>query len=106
MQCIIFHPYTSTEYIRTSCVIFQPTVPAAGKQAPRAGNIGHITRIVNKLVHLAHNRSHILTCLQVSYVGCVSSKKKAVLAVFNIFKVSWFDCNFFTIRINPLRHVN
>ncbi|XP_027342210.1 serine/threonine-protein phosphatase 6 regulatory subunit 3-like isoform X2 [Abrus precatorius] len=41
-----------------------PTVPAAGKQAPRAGYIGHITRIVNKLVHLAHNRSHILTCLQ------------------------------------------
>ncbi|XP_004487102.1 uncharacterized protein [Cicer arietinum] len=41
-----------------------PTVPAAGKQTPRAGNIGHITRIVNKLVHLAHSRSHILTCLQ------------------------------------------
>ncbi|KAL2332035.1 hypothetical protein Fmac_019616 [Flemingia macrophylla] len=41
-----------------------PTVPAAGKQAPRAGNIGHITRIVNKLVHLAPNRTHILTCLQ------------------------------------------
>ncbi|XP_061376646.1 uncharacterized protein LOC133318639 isoform X1 [Gastrolobium bilobum] len=42
----------------------QPTVPAAGKQAPRAGNIGHITRIVNKLVHLAHSRSHIMACLQ------------------------------------------
>ncbi|ESW22356.2 hypothetical protein PHAVU_005G134600 [Phaseolus vulgaris] len=41
-----------------------PTVLAAGKQAPRAGNIGHITRIINKLVHLAHNRSLILTCLQ------------------------------------------
>ncbi|XP_057454969.1 uncharacterized protein LOC130746374 isoform X2 [Lotus japonicus] len=41
-----------------------PTVPAAGKKAPRAGNIGHITRISNKLVHLAYNRSHILTCLQ------------------------------------------
>eukprot|EP00256_Glycine_max_P066379 XP_025980974.1 serine/threonine-protein phosphatase 6 regulatory subunit 3-B isoform X2 [Glycine max] len=41
-----------------------PTVTAAGKQAPRAGNIGHITRIVNKLVHLAHNRNLILTCLQ------------------------------------------
>ncbi|XP_019413562.1 PREDICTED: serine/threonine-protein phosphatase 6 regulatory subunit 3-like isoform X2 [Lupinus angustifolius] len=42
----------------------QPTVAAAGKRAPRAGNIGHITQIVNKLVHLAHNRSHILACLQ------------------------------------------
>ncbi|BAT91970.1 hypothetical protein LR48_Vigan05g178500 [Vigna angularis] len=41
-----------------------PTVLAAGKQAPRAGNIGHITRIANKLVHLAHSRSLILTCLQ------------------------------------------
>ncbi|KAJ1425956.1 SIT4 phosphatase-associated protein family [Sesbania bispinosa] len=47
-----------------------PTVPAAGKQAPRAGNIGHITRIVNKLVHLAHNRSHILTCLQENSEWC------------------------------------
>ncbi|CAL0329080.1 unnamed protein product [Lupinus luteus] len=42
----------------------QPTVAAAGKRAPRAGNIGHITQIVNKLVHLAHNRSNILGCLQ------------------------------------------
>ncbi|MED6206639.1 hypothetical protein PIB30_028763 [Stylosanthes scabra] len=41
-----------------------PTVPAAGKRAPRAGNIGHITRIVNRLVHLAHNRSQLLTFLQ------------------------------------------
>ncbi|CAJ1979295.1 unnamed protein product [Sphenostylis stenocarpa] len=42
----------------------QPTVPAAGKQGTRIGNIGHITRIFNKLVHLAHNQSHIKTCLQ------------------------------------------
>ncbi|KAL2593674.1 hypothetical protein AAZV13_12G143100 [Glycine max] len=47
-----------------SADINMPTVPAAGKQVPRAGNIGHITRIVNKLVHLAHNRNLILTCLQ------------------------------------------
>ncbi|XP_019453965.1 PREDICTED: serine/threonine-protein phosphatase 6 regulatory subunit 3-like isoform X2 [Lupinus angustifolius] len=42
----------------------QPTLAAAGKRAPRAGNVGHITQIVNKLVHLSHNRSHILACLQ------------------------------------------
>ncbi|CAL0334035.1 unnamed protein product [Lupinus luteus] len=42
----------------------QPTLAAAGKRAPRAGNIGHITQIVNKLVHFSHNRSHILACLQ------------------------------------------
>ncbi|XP_061353885.1 uncharacterized protein LOC133298577 isoform X2 [Gastrolobium bilobum] len=42
----------------------QRTVPAAGNLATRVGNIGHITRIANKLVHLAHNRSNILACLQ------------------------------------------
>nr|KYP68537.1 Serine/threonine-protein phosphatase 6 regulatory subunit 2 [Cajanus cajan] len=42
----------------------QPTVPAAGKRGTRVGNIGHITRIFNKLVHLAHNQTHILACLQ------------------------------------------
>ncbi|KAF7805598.1 serine/threonine-protein phosphatase 6 regulatory subunit 3 [Senna tora] len=42
----------------------QPSVPAAGKQAPRAGNIGHITRIANKLIHLAHNQSRIQACIQ------------------------------------------
>ncbi|XP_014493886.1 serine/threonine-protein phosphatase 6 regulatory subunit 3 isoform X2 [Vigna radiata var. radiata] len=42
----------------------QPTVPAAGKRGTRIGNIGHITRIFNKLVHLAHNQSHIVKCLQ------------------------------------------
>ncbi|MED6216910.1 hypothetical protein PIB30_012371 [Stylosanthes scabra] len=41
-----------------------PTIPAAGKRAPRTGNIGHITRIVNRLVHLAHNRTQLLTFLQ------------------------------------------
>ncbi|TKY67211.1 Serine/threonine-protein phosphatase 6 regulatory subunit 3 [Spatholobus suberectus] len=42
----------------------QPTVLAAGKRGTRVGNIGHITQIFNKLVHLAHNQSHILACLQ------------------------------------------
>ncbi|KAK4255092.1 hypothetical protein QN277_008135 [Acacia crassicarpa] len=42
----------------------QPTVPAAGKQAPRAGNIGHVTRIANKLIQLAHNQSRIQAYIQ------------------------------------------
>ncbi|GLU02494.1 hypothetical protein SLE2022_197430 [Rubroshorea leprosula] len=42
----------------------QPTLPAAGKCAPRAGNIGHITRIANKLVQVASSNSRIQTCLQ------------------------------------------
>ncbi|KAL9258301.1 Serine/threonine-protein phosphatase 6 regulatory subunit 3-like protein [Drosera capensis] len=41
-----------------------PTVSAAGKKAPRAGNIGHITRISNRIIHLAENNSHIQTFIQ------------------------------------------
>ncbi|KAG2670406.1 hypothetical protein I3760_14G084200 [Carya illinoinensis] len=42
----------------------QPTIPAAGKRAPRVGNIGHIRRISNKLVQLGNSQSHIQACLQ------------------------------------------
>ncbi|XVF05688.1 hypothetical protein REPUB_Repub05bG0194000 [Reevesia pubescens] len=42
----------------------QPTLPAAGKCAPQAGNIGHITRISNKLVQLGSSNSRIQACLQ------------------------------------------
>ncbi|KAK8641496.1 hypothetical protein V6N13_010897 [Hibiscus sabdariffa] len=42
----------------------QPTLLAAGKRAPRVGNIGHITRISNKLVQLGSSNSHIQACLQ------------------------------------------
>ncbi|CDY48149.1 BnaCnng15910D [Brassica napus] len=41
----------------------QPTIPAAGKQAPRVGNIGHISRISNKLVQLSTNNNLIKTFL-------------------------------------------
>ncbi|XP_059300450.1 uncharacterized protein LOC132052783 [Lycium ferocissimum] len=37
----------------------QPTFPATGKQAPRVGNIGHLTRIANKLVQLGSNDNRI-----------------------------------------------
>ncbi|XP_039028495.1 serine/threonine-protein phosphatase 6 regulatory subunit 3-like isoform X2 [Hibiscus syriacus] len=39
-------------------------LPAAGKRAPRAGNIGHITRISNKLVQLGSSNSSIRAYLQ------------------------------------------
>ncbi|KAI4322271.1 hypothetical protein L6164_021982 [Bauhinia variegata] len=42
----------------------QPTIPAAGKRAPRVGNIGHITRIANKLVNLENNQGCIQAYLQ------------------------------------------
>uniref|UniRef100_A0A7N0VE75 SIT4 phosphatase-associated family protein n=1 Tax=Kalanchoe fedtschenkoi TaxID=63787 RepID=A0A7N0VE75_KALFE len=41
----------------------KPTLPTSGKQAPRAGNIGHITRISNKLVQMGSNSRHITACL-------------------------------------------
>ncbi|KAK4367210.1 hypothetical protein RND71_015090 [Anisodus tanguticus] len=37
----------------------QPTLPATGERAPRVGNIGHITRISNKLVQLGKNDIYI-----------------------------------------------
>ncbi|CAB4282783.1 unnamed protein product [Prunus armeniaca] len=42
----------------------KPTVPAAGKSAPRAGNLGHITRISNKLIQLGNSQSRVKACLQ------------------------------------------
>ncbi|XVE79766.1 hypothetical protein DITRI_Ditri14bG0082900 [Diplodiscus trichospermus] len=42
----------------------QPTLPAAGKCAQRVGNIGHITRLSNKLVQLGSSNSRIQACLQ------------------------------------------
>jgi serine/threonine-protein phosphatase 6 regulatory subunit 3 len=45
-------------------VILQQTVYAVGKQATKVRNIGYITKIANKLIHLAHNQSHIVEHLQ------------------------------------------
>ncbi|CAN1146732.1 Serine/threonine-protein phosphatase 6 regulatory subunit 3 [Linum perenne] len=42
----------------------KPTVPAEGRSPPRIGNIGHLTRISNKLVQLANNSSAIQALLQ------------------------------------------
>ncbi|CAI0397868.1 unnamed protein product [Linum tenue] len=42
----------------------QPTLPATGKRLPRSGNLGHITRISNKLVQLGNSNSCIHTYLQ------------------------------------------
>lgn len=45
--------------------IIQPTVPAARRRAPRVGNLGHITRISNKLAQLGNTDTHIKAHLQV-----------------------------------------
>ncbi|CAI9105072.1 OLC1v1003921C1 [Oldenlandia corymbosa var. corymbosa] len=59
-----------------------PTVPASGRQAPRAGFIGHLTRISNKLVQLASNDTSIQTFLQEN--GEWSEWQSAVLQERNI----------------------
>ncbi|XP_006644315.1 serine/threonine-protein phosphatase 6 regulatory subunit 3-like isoform X1 [Oryza brachyantha] len=41
-----------------------PTVPSEGKAIPKIGNIGHMTRIANKLIQLGSNNSTIQTHLQ------------------------------------------
>lgn len=71
----------SLQELRTKFVILQYTVPAAGKRGTRVGNIGHITRILNKLVHLAHNQSHIMACLQVSFVFSYKDKIHGFLSL-------------------------
>ncbi|XP_041026646.1 serine/threonine-protein phosphatase 6 regulatory subunit 3-like isoform X2 [Juglans microcarpa x Juglans regia] len=42
----------------------KPTVPAEGRSPPRIGNIGHLTRISNKLVQLGNSSSQIQAYLQ------------------------------------------
>ncbi|KAA8519377.1 hypothetical protein F0562_013633 [Nyssa sinensis] len=42
----------------------KPTVPAEGRPPPKIGNMGHITRISNKLVQLGNNNNDIQAHLQ------------------------------------------
>ncbi|PSR98720.1 Serine/threonine-protein phosphatase 6 regulatory subunit like [Actinidia chinensis var. chinensis] len=61
----------------------KPTVPVEGKLPPRIGNIGHMTRISNKLVQMGKNNSDIQTYLQensewVDWHSNVLAKRNAV----------------------------
>lgn len=42
----------------------KPTIPAEGRAPPRIGNIGHLTRISNKLVQLGNNNTEVQAYLQ------------------------------------------
>lgn len=42
----------------------KPTVSVEGKSPPRIGNMGHITRLANKLIHLGNYSDNIQTYLQ------------------------------------------
>ncbi|KAL8192249.1 hypothetical protein R6Q57_027916 [Mikania cordata] len=41
-----------------------PTLPAEGRTPPRIGNIGHVTRMANKLIEQGANNTYIESCLQ------------------------------------------
>ncbi|KAM5584881.1 hypothetical protein ABKV19_004311 [Rosa sericea] len=43
---------------------FMPTIPAKGRSPPRNGNIGHLTRISNKIIQLGNNNREIQAYLQ------------------------------------------
>ncbi|KAJ9698105.1 hypothetical protein PVL29_007281 [Vitis rotundifolia] len=58
------HPIISGNLNQVARCINQPTIPATGRNAPRAGNLGHITRISNKLVQLGSSNSRIQAFLQ------------------------------------------
>ncbi|KAI3466866.1 hypothetical protein Pfo_023529 [Paulownia fortunei] len=67
--------------------VSKPTVPAEGRSPPRIGNIGHLTRIANKLVQLGNSNSEIQTFLQeigdwVDWQTNVLLKRNAVENVF------------------------
>ncbi|KAF9599548.1 hypothetical protein IFM89_038814 [Coptis chinensis] len=51
------HPVLSTD-------VNKPTISSSGRQAPRAGNLGHITRISNKLIQLGNGNTQIQAYLQ------------------------------------------
>ncbi|XP_022874816.1 serine/threonine-protein phosphatase 6 regulatory subunit 3-like [Olea europaea var. sylvestris] len=52
------------KYPTLSAELNRPTIPFAGRQAPRAGYFGHLTRISNKLVQLGSNDKRIQQYLQ------------------------------------------
>ncbi|KAL8255604.1 hypothetical protein R6Q59_030671 [Mikania micrantha] len=49
-----------------TCEVDQPTLAAAGRNAPRVGNLGHVTRIANKITQLGNSDSCIQTHIQES----------------------------------------
>ncbi|KAJ9540547.1 hypothetical protein OSB04_027053 [Centaurea solstitialis] len=44
----------------------QPTLPASGRNAPRVGNLGHVTRIANKITQMGNGDSRIQTHIKES----------------------------------------
>ncbi|KAK6138098.1 hypothetical protein DH2020_028162 [Rehmannia glutinosa] len=65
LDCNLIEKILQTEKNPTlSGVLNQPTLPTSGRQAPRAGYFGHLTRISNKLIQLGNSDNRIQTRLQ------------------------------------------
>lgn len=65
----------------------KPTVSDDGRQPPRVGNIGHLTRMSNKLVHLGNTNSEVQALLQensewLDWCSNVLSKRNALENVY------------------------
>lgn len=89
----------------------QPTVPAEGRLPPRIGNIGHLTRISNKLVQLGNSNNEIQAHLQVySYVSNSYLCRCIYPTNFFPFPLYKLHCNFILLSIFsmislwPLKH--
>lgn len=66
----VFFPFLFAGAMTICYVKLQPTVGLDGSNPPRVGNIGHLTRISNKLVHLGNTNTEIQAFFQVC--ACVS----------------------------------
>ncbi|KAL8137084.1 hypothetical protein V2J09_003085 [Rumex salicifolius] len=104
LSCLESKSFSLVEHILRDCNLVQkileaeknfalavdpkkPTIPEDGKEPPRIGNIGHLTRICNKLVHHGNSKSEIQKFLQennewVEWNSTVLSKRNAVENVY------------------------
>lgn len=80
----------------------QPTVPAEGRKPLRIGNIGHMTRISNKLLQLANSNVEIQSHLQVYHnsvlchtfmYSCRYETELVHLLGLKIFNIIKYSCN-------------
>lgn len=60
--------YADDECIEHVFFFVQPTTPADGSSPPKIGNLGHLTRISNKLIQIASTNNDIQACLQVDFI--------------------------------------
>ncbi|GFP82495.1 serine/threonine-protein phosphatase 6 regulatory subunit 3 [Phtheirospermum japonicum] len=65
LECKLIEKILQTDKFPTlSGILNQPTLTASGRQAPRAGYFGHLTRISNRLIQLESCDTRIQTHLQ------------------------------------------